>query len=421
MTKSRATVLQAQQLCCTLQGRSVLQDVSFRAEQGDFIGIIGPNGAGKSTLLRCLRGLGAQSSGSVRVQDNDLSHYTETKLAQTIAYMQQDVNFGFGFTALDVVLAGRYPHLKWWQNESEEDRKIARSYMDFAGVGHLANVPLSQVSGGERQRVLLAKVLTQETPLIFLDEPTASLDLLYQEEIFRACQSMCRNGKTVLLVAHDLKLAAKFCSRLLLLAKGKCIADGTAQDVITEENLRTAYGLHASVYLNQVTGNLDIHTYDQKKRQSKNRHIHVIGGGGAAARHLRLLHAHGYRVTSGVLQEGDSDYEIAVALGMDIIAGPAFSDITPELGRLNRQQTEAADWTLLSNCCFGIQNIDNLKAAASAKKLIIIEDSPIQERDFSDGAAALLYLKLRETPGVLVLTTQQFQANIADIKNEGRL
>ncbi len=413
MTAENRTAVAAENVQVVIAGKSILQEVSFSVSPGEFAGIIGPNGAGKSTLLRSLRGLNALAGGEIRLQGRLLQSQSETELARAVAYMQQEVNVGFGFTALDVVLAGRYPHLKWWQNESENDRRIARSYMEFTGVSELADKPVNQVSGGERQRILLAKVLAQETPLIFLDEPTASLDLLYQEEIFRSCQAMCKSGKTVLIVAHDLKLAAKFCSRLLLLAKGCLVADGAPEAVINEENLAKAYGLHASVYINQVTGNLDIHTYGNEHGRREGCRVHVIGGGGTAAQHLRLLNELGYQVSSGVLQEGDSDAEVAAAFGLETIVGASFATIDQEQSQENRRLIEAADWTLLSSCCFGLQNIDNLNAALSAGKLIIIEDTPIEERDFTSGEAASLYRTLAQSDRATVLTTQQFQARMA--------
>lgn len=413
MSVKNDAVVAAKNLKVALDGKTILQDVGFSIKKGEFVAIIGPNGAGKSTLLRSLRGMINLAEGEVSLQGRALRTMKEDELARTVAYMQQEVNVGFGYTALDIVLAGRYPYLKWWQNESEADRQIALKYMEFTGVRKFADKPVRHLSGGERQRILLAKVLTQETPLIFLDEPTASLDLLYQEEIFRSCQEMCSNGKTVLIVAHDLKMAAKFCSRLLLFSKGRLVADGVPEKVITDENLADAYGLHASVYVNQITGNLDIHTYCAAHSSANGSRVHVIGGGGAATSHLRLLYENGYRLSCGVLQSGDSDAEAAAAFVEKSVIGQAFSTIDRQQGEENRRLIEEAEWTLLSGSCFGEQNIDNLKAALSAKKLIIIEDSPIEERDFTGGEAALLYRELIGSGRTTVLTTQQFQTSLA--------
>ncbi|MEN6413584.1 MAG: ABC transporter ATP-binding protein [Veillonellales bacterium] len=394
--------------------KTILEDVSFFAGAGEFIGIIGPNGAGKSTLLRGLRGMQPVTAGDIRVFQQPVGAFGDKQMARMIAYMQQEVNVGFGFTAMEVVLAGRYPYLKWWQNESKEDYRIAQRYMTFTGVEKLADQPVQQVSGGERQRILLAKVLAQETPLIFLDEPTASLDLVYQEEIFRYCQTMCEQGKTILIIAHDLKLAAKFCSRLILLAKGTVVADGVPPEVITVENLERAYGLHAAVFMNKITGNLDIHTYAAAGVSTLQKKVHIIGGGGASGDIIRVLHERGYQLSGGVFQQGDTDADVADAFELDSLTGPPFCGIDAALAKANREKIIAADWTVLGSLCFGEQNLDNLAAAFSAAKLIVIEDLPVEERDFTGGKAAQLYRDLVCQPQVTVMTTEEFLNKLAD-------
>lgn len=396
----------------TIDDKVILRDISFTAHTGEFVGIIGPNGAGKSTLLRGVRGMGAITSGDVQVFGQPIRFMGDKQLARMIAYMQQEINVDFGFTALQVVLAGRYPYLQWWQGEQEADYAIARKYMAFTGVETLAEKSVQQVSGGERQRIFLAKVLAQETPLIFLDEPTANLDLVYQEEIFRYCQAICQEGKTVFIIAHDIKLAAKFCTRLLLLADGIVIADGRPEEVITTQNLEKAYGLHSSVFINKVTGNLDIHTYEAAGTTTRQPSVHVIGGGGSAGNILRLLHERSYDLSGGVFQQGDTDADVALAFGVQAIIGQPFSVIDQVQARENRQKILVADVTVLSNLYYGQQNLDNLEAAFVAKKLIIIEDTAIEERDFTDGKAAKLYHDLLRLPQVTVLSSVQFAEQV---------
>ena len=169
-------ILTVENVGLAIDEHTILQDIDFAVGEGEFVGIIGPNGAGKSTLLKSLRGMNP-ATGTIKVFDKDLHRLSEKEIARNVAYMQQEMNTGFGFSAKQVVLAGRYPYLAWWQNESEDDVAIAEKYMNFTGVLHLADKDINRMSGGEKQRVLLAKVLTQETNLIFLDEPTASLDL----------------------------------------------------------------------------------------------------------------------------------------------------------------------------------------------------------------------------------------------------
>lgn len=389
--------------------KKILEHINCTIGAGEFVGIIGPNGVGKSTLLSGLRGFLPLSGGEVQLLGRSITALSDKELARQVAYMQQEVNVGFGYTALEVVLTGRYPYLKWWQHERAKDKEIAQKYMEFTGVTSLAHKPVHSMSGGEKQRVLLAKVLAQETPLIFLDEPTASLDLVYQEEIFRYCQLICEQGKTVLIVAHDLKLAAKFCSRLLLLSEGNIIADGAPRSVITKENLYTAYGLHAAVFMNKVTGNLDIHTYTSALYGCRqDTAVHLICGGGSGGRMIRLLYERGYCLTIGVIQPNDVDAHVAEAFHIPCILGKAFSMMDQLSIEKNRAHISKADWAVLSNLTFGEQNIENLQAAFAAKKLIVIEDTPIEQRDLLDGQATVLYRKLVKLPQVTVMTSGAF-------------
>lgn len=387
--------------------KKILKNISFAAEKGEFIGIIGPNGAGKSTLLKAMRGLLPHTAGEVLFYNQWVRKLSDKQLARIVAYMQQEINISFGFTALEIVLTGRYPYIGWLKDESKADYAIARKYMEFTGVSELENVPVQSMSGGQRQRVLLAKVLTQETPLVFLDEPTASLDLLYQEEIFNHCKSICQQGKTVLIVAHDLKLAAKFCTRLILIAEGKIVADGLPAEVVTAENLEKTYGLHSDVFVNKVTGNLDIHTYAAATIKRKSR-VHVIGGGGTAGELLRHFHEKGYHLSIGVLQQGDTDADVANAFGVESVISPAFTGFSAATITSNTEKIVHADLVVLANLCFGEQNLANLRAAFQARKLIVIEDLPIQQRDFTQGTATELYQKLVKQPNVTVQTTTTF-------------
>ena len=185
-----------------------------------------------------------------------------------MAYLQQHVEMTFAYTARDVVLSGRYPYLSWWSQEKAEDLAIAEACMAYTGVSELADKPLHAMSGGQRQRVLLAKVLAQQTPVLFLDEPATGLDLIYQEEIFRFCRELAAAGKTVLLVAHELSLAARFCSRLLLIAHGTLLADGAPQAVLTDELLTKAYGAPVRVVENPLTRHAEIYTEASDEREN---------------------------------------------------------------------------------------------------------------------------------------------------------
>lgn len=249
--------------------RHVLSNVNATIQTGEIVGIIGRNGAGKSTLLKTIRGILPKHSGEVLFFDKKLEDYHEKELACKVAYLQQHVEVGFGYTGQDIVLAGRYPYMKWYESESEADKQLALDCMDYTGTLELADTPVTEVSGGQKQRILLAKVLAQQTPILFLDEPTTGLDMVYQEEIFRFAKELAQMGKTILMVVHELNFAAKYCSRILLLGEGKLLADAPPEVAFTEELLSRAYDADIQVTRNPLNNNLEITTKVNAKEKVK--------------------------------------------------------------------------------------------------------------------------------------------------------
>jgi len=262
-------VLQLEGLAIGYEGKTIIRGINAAVATGELIGIIGRNGAGKSTLLKTIRGLLPAKEGRVLYFGEPLSSYGEKELARRVAYLQQNVETGFGYTGLDIVLTGRYPYMKWWESEKDEDKALARDCMSYTGTLDLAERPVTEVSGGQKQRILLAKVLAQQTPLLFLDEPTTGLDMVYREEIFRFARELANMGKTILMVVHELDLAAAYCSRIFLLGEGKLLADGTPEQVFTETLLSRAYEADISVVQNPRNGRLEISTRENPEAKQK--------------------------------------------------------------------------------------------------------------------------------------------------------
>ena len=256
----------------------ILEDVSFDIKAGEMVGLIGPNGAGKSTLLKTMRGILAPLAGEISVMGRRIGDLPAKEFAKSAAYLQQHLEMTFDYSAREVVLSGRYPYLSWWRQEQAHDIAIAEACMAYTGVAELAEKPLQAMSGGQRQRVLLAKVLAQQTPVLFLDEPATGLDIIYQEEIFRFCRELCAAGKTVVLVAHELSLAARFCSRLLLIGRGALLADGLPREVLTAELLTRAYGAPVKVVENPLTKHAEVFTEAGKGMEQKSQLLQVILG-----------------------------------------------------------------------------------------------------------------------------------------------
>lgn len=383
----------------SINGRQILDDVCFDASKGDFIGLIGPNGAGKTTLLKCLDGI-YKGSGSIEIDGAEQAGLSNREIAGRVAMLHQDTTVAFPFTVLDIVLTGRYHLLGRFKAERPADYEAARKYMEYTDTLGLENRLINTLSGGERQRALFAKALAQETGLILLDEPSSSMDIAYEEQTFRYSAELCRNGKTVIAAVHDLKTAVHFCSRLILMKDGRIIADGTPEKVVTRQNLLDAYGVNALVYKNRISGLVDFHI-PGRAENGREKLVHVIGGGGSASGVIRQLFEGGYNITAGVFAHGDSDLGCTDVFGISTLVCQPFSEIDDETFQKNVDRIRVADFTILCDMPFGQQNLRNLKAAAFAKRLIIIEDENPENRDFTGGQALLEYNSLKENAVVI--------------------
>ena len=219
---------------------TLLDSVSIDAAPGGMMGVVGPNGAGKSTLLRVLAGDMAPSSGTAQVLDREASHASADWLSRACAYLGPQQTSDVQFTVRDVVEMGRYPYRRATLERSDHDEIVADA-MHQTGIHHLADRVVRDLSSGEMQRVGLARVLAQRTPVMLLDEPTAALDVGHQEIVMRRLRAVSRNGTTVVVVLHDLNLAAAHADQLLLLDSGRPVTLGPPEEVLTSESLSAAY------------------------------------------------------------------------------------------------------------------------------------------------------------------------------------
>lgn len=236
-----------------------MDGVSVHLAHGALTGILGPNGSGKTTLLRLLSGTRRPTSGEVRLGDRALSALSRREVAQQIAVVPQETQLAFDYSAIEIVLMGRHPHLGLFTVEGPEDLGIARDAMTATGTGALADRPFDQLSGGEKQRVVIAAALAQSARLLLLDEPTASLDLGYQLEVSTLLQTLNReHGVTMAISTHDLNLAATICRELILMRDGRVLAAGPTRDVLTPDNVRRLYDVEADVHLHHHTGHLTV-------------------------------------------------------------------------------------------------------------------------------------------------------------------
>lgn len=226
------------------EAKPVLRELSFAIRAGEFLGILGPNGCGKTTLLKLMAGVLRPSEGSLHFEGRALESYSRKSLAQNISVLPQETFVDFPFRALEIVLMGRAPYLRNFQWESANDHRIAREAMERTDCWGLAEQDIRSLSGGERERVFLARALAQQPRILLLDEPTTHLDLKHQVEIYRLLRDLHREqGLTVITVLHDLNFANLACQRVLLLGDGNIQAEGPPQEVLEPERIRQVYGV----------------------------------------------------------------------------------------------------------------------------------------------------------------------------------
>ena len=237
----------------------VVDDVSLTIAQGSLVGILGPNGSGKTTLLKMLSGTLTSSAGQILFGGRPLAGWPRRDLARRIAMVPQETHAPFDFTVLDIVLMGRFPHLGTFALEGPADLTIAKQALASTGMSAFEDRPFATLSGGEKQRVVIASALAQSPELLLLDEPTASLDLGHQLDVQLLLTRLNRgSGVTMVLSTHDLNLAAALCRDLVLLRAGRVIAQGPTDDVLTPETVRALYGVDADVTRHPAAGHLTV-------------------------------------------------------------------------------------------------------------------------------------------------------------------
>ena len=235
----------------------ILAGVDLDLRAGEFVGLIGANGAGKTTLLKVVSGLWPGAAGDIALLGRPLRAYSVREIARVVAHVPQSTRVDFAFAVRDVVLMGRSPHLGRFQIESGRDRGVAERAMRTTGTLHLADRLVTTLSGGELQRVVLARALAQEPRVLLLDEPTSNLDIRHQVSVLRLVRDLAHeNGLGVLAAIHDIGQAARWCDRLLLMTCGRIVAGGAPESVLTPERLAEVFEIEARLYRDPYTGHI---------------------------------------------------------------------------------------------------------------------------------------------------------------------
>ncbi|QPJ63041.1 MAG: ABC transporter ATP-binding protein [Candidatus Nitronauta litoralis] len=240
--KGGIPLLNVQDLSFSYTDTPVLRGIAMSIHPGEWVGVIGPNGSGKSTLIKLLGGLLKAPFNSIQFHNKSIEKYSRLDLAREIAWVPQETATPFSFTAYEMVMMGRHPYLKAFRFESQEDHDICHRAMEVTSTTEFKARKFSELSGGEKQRVLIASAIVQSPKIMLLDEPTASLDLKYQVQVLDILERLnIQRGITLALAMHDLNLATKYCHRLVLIKEGRIICDGPPETVLQKEIIEEVY------------------------------------------------------------------------------------------------------------------------------------------------------------------------------------
>lgn len=415
---------------CRYESIEVLDGLSFSVGSNEFMGVLGPNGSGKTTLLRTISRTLKPHTGVILLDGQDIYQMTSKAVAKQVAVVPQDSVIAFSFTALDVVLMGRSPHLSRFQMEDPKDLAIAEEAMKLVDVWHLADRPITEVSGGERQRIVIARALTQKPRVLLLDEPTLHLDVGSQIEIMDLTKNLCKQNKLITIsVFHDFNLAARYSDRLILLHDKRIVSIGKPEDVLTRKNIAGVFGVEAFVKKHPITNSLyviplSISGLESTPAEAKKKkfRVHVICGGGSGSLLMANLVKQGLNVTAGVLNLLDTDHDAAQALSIPIASEAPFSPITEEAYTENLRFIQQARVVIVTDFLIGHGNLRNLEAVKVAleKKIptVILNNLPIEKRDFTNGEAERCFKELIAAGVHVVETHDQALRIIERVQNE---
>jgi len=385
--------LRVRDVVVKLGSRDVLRDVTFEVNKGDFVALLGPNGSGKTTILRTIFGILKPVRGVVMLDGKEIDLENAAKI---LGYLPQDTAIT-NLRVLDVVLLGRTPYLGSFKRPTERDYRMAVRALEEVGLIEFDR-PFSELSGGERQKVMLARVFAQQPEIMLLDEPTAHLDISAQIEIMDIVGKKVKEGKAAIVAIHDINLASAFATKILMVKNGRIVYAGKPEDVITAETIKDVFDAEVSIKRHGKA----VYVVPKFKLTGKNGWVHVICGGGSGQKILHMLAEKGFRVSAGVLNALDTDWEIAVELGADVVSEAPFTEIGDSAYEENLKMIERCDAVILANLSVGKGNFRNLlaaKRAAELGKLVIVDATPFSQRNFAGEEADRAY---RELNGVVV-------------------
>ncbi|NYT20582.1 MAG: ABC transporter ATP-binding protein [Methanomicrobiales archaeon] len=394
------TILMAGDLTFSYGRKPVLEGIDLECRRGEVLGILGQNGSGKTTLLRLLAGYLKPERGSVLYRGTDISAMSSSDLARIRAVVGQSAGVNFDFPVADFVMLGRTPYLSRFGRESAHDFRMVEQALDLTDTGHLQDRLISRLSGGELQRVTIARALAQEPEILMLDEPTSHLDVRHQLEIMDLLGKLSRS-MTVITIVHDLNSAFRHCGRVALLHRTHLHSCGPPEEVLTPEAIREVFSVRASRAEGPDGGgpllSFSLPPPDPDRRDVR---VHVISGGGYGRTVLHALAGRGYQVSAGVLNEGDLDLDVAQYLGCRVITAPPFSRIGENERRRMEEVAREADAIVVVAMPVGEGNIENIRfardMAAGVPVILYAPSCTLSGLDYAGGEGDAVYGALRQ-------------------------
>jgi len=384
-------MIQVERLAFAYGKTQVLQDINLTVQPGEILSIVGPNGCGKSTLLKLMRGQLPPGQGRILWQGQDIATLNRRALARMAAVVPQSTPVHFPFPVRELVMMGRYARQSGWWGASTTDHQAVERALAVTDTLHLAERPVTQLSGGELQRVLLARALAQDTPLLLLDEATSHLDLDHRLEMADLLVRLNREqGTTVVQISHDLDLAVETSQRILLMnGCGEVVSLGQPHEVLTTEHIRQVFRVEVQVETNPYSGAPRLYSTRSISNWQAPPRIHVICGGGCGGELLRRLHVAGCQLSVGPLNRGDTDLELALALNLEVAKEQPFCPISAQALEESSILCRAADVLIIAPTVWGPGNLSCLELAREAldrqQPVLLIDPRP--DRDFSGGPA----------------------------------
>ncbi|SHJ01280.1 ABC transporter ATP-binding protein [Lutispora thermophila] len=392
----------------------ILKNINLSIKEGSFVSIVGPNGSGKSTFLKNLSRYLKPQKGIVMLGNDDITKLSQKEISKRLSVVPQNILVEFDYKVKDIVLMGRHPYVKRLKGETPEDIKIAERAMKYTNIMEFSNRNFNELSGGEKQRVILAQALAQQPKVLLMDEPISHLDLQYQVEILDLVKKMTlEEGLTSIAVLHDLNMASAYSDYIVMLKGGEVFFKGEPAEVLTIENIARVFNTNVSISINPATGKTYIYPISTIPKKKRDFAVHIICGGGTGVKLIQELAAAGFTISTGVLNIGDSDWTISKEYELDVAEETPFMAISQEAYDKNLELALSANVLVLLPVYFSKANIRNLKMLIEDrlkdKTIYIVENGSFEQRDYTNGEALSIYNKLIDRPNVIQIKEEQLK------------